>query len=63
MIREATYDDVDAIMEVVAEAQLSLRELGIDQWQDGYPSRDVILRDVELGVGHVLLSSDNHIVG
>ena len=41
MIRKAQYDDIETIMAIVREAQLSLRELGIDQWQDGYPSSDV----------------------
>ena len=42
MIRKATIKDIDHIMSIVSDAQLSLRELGIDQWQDGYPSVDVI---------------------
>ncbi len=63
MIRKAKYEDVDAIMEVVADAQLSLRELGIDQWQDGYPSREVILSDIESGVGNVLTDTNNQVVG
>ena len=34
MIRRATLQDVDNIMDIVHSAQLALRELGIDQWQE-----------------------------
>ena len=56
MIRQATTDDINAILSIVNDAQLSLRDLGIDQWQDGYPSRDVIMDDIAKGVGFVLYS-------
>jgi hypothetical protein len=46
MIRRADIGDVDRIMGIVRSAQLSLRQLGIDQWQDGYPSLEVIEGDI-----------------
>ena len=62
MIRRATIEDIPQIMGIVADAQLSLRELGIDQWQDGYPTVDVIEGDIASEVGYVY-SVDNKIVG
>ena len=62
MIRKATIEDIPKIMSIVADAQLSLRELGIDQWQDGYPSKEVIECDIANGMGYVY-SVDNGIVG
>lgn len=53
MIRRATITDIDDIMGIVSDAQQALRELGIDQWQDGYPSKEVIHGDIEAGVGYV----------
>lgn len=53
MIRRATIEDIAEIMSIVADAQLSLRELGIDQWQDGYPSKEVIEGDIASEVGYV----------
>ncbi len=53
--RKATPDDLDSIMEIVADAQHSLGSRGIDQWQDGYPTREGIERDIELGVGEVVI--------
>lgn len=63
MIRQATTDDINAILSIVHDAQLSLRDLGIDQWQDGYPSRDVILDDIAKGVGFVLYSDSDEVEG
>ena len=62
MIRRATNTDVEQIMSIVADAQLSLRELGIDQWQDGYPSVDVIEDDIASEVGYVYCV-DNRAIG
>ncbi|MBO7189658.1 MAG: GNAT family N-acetyltransferase [Alistipes sp.] len=58
MIRKATKEDISQIMSIVADAQLSLRELGIDQWQDGYPSMDVIEDDIASDVGYVYCIDD-----
>lgn len=63
MIRQATTYDIDRILSIVGDAQLSLRDLGIDQWQDGYPSRSVIESDIERGIGYVLTDSDNEAIG
>lgn len=62
MIRIATTEDIVEVMSIVADAQLSLRELGIDQWQDGYPSKLVIAEDIASKVGHVYCI-DNKVVG
>lgn len=50
-------------MSIVRSAQLSLKELGIDQWQDGYPSESVIADDITHGVGYVICSDDGAVVG
>ena len=50
-------------MSIVRSAQLSLKELGIDQWQDGYPSKGVIVEDITQGVGYVICSDVGAVVG
>lgn len=54
MIRKATHDDIEAIMGIVRSAQLALCDLGIDQWQDGYPRSENIAEDIRQGVGYVV---------
>lgn len=46
VIRKSTLNDLDALMPIFDEARGTIAKLGIDQWQNGYPSRDVIADDV-----------------
>lgn len=59
LFRKAIASDVDAIMEIVHDAQQSLGSRGIDQWQNGYPNRDSILADIDKGVGVAIIQDDN----
>ncbi len=51
--RPAEARDLDAVMDVVAQARRAIARLGIDQWQDGYPEREVIEADIARGIGYV----------
>lgn len=53
VFRKAAFGDVDAIMEIVYDAQQSLGSRGINQWQNGYPNREAIISDINKGVGVV----------
>ena len=44
--RKGTESDLERIMVLVADAQNWFRGQGIDQWQDGYPTQEIILRDI-----------------
>ena len=46
--RRATAADIDDILRLIGEARAFIGALGIDQWQDGYPDRETLLRDVAL---------------
>lgn len=50
--------EVDAITHIVADARSRIGRLGIDQWQYGYPSRDVIIEDIRAGRSYVALDDD-----
>lgn len=63
LIRLANRDDVTAIMRIVRSAQQALKELGIDQWQNGYPTSEVICDDISRGVGYVACAEDGAVVG
>lgn len=55
LVREAHVRDVDAVMPVVAAAKGIMRASGnMLQWAGEYPSREVIMDDVERGVGRVM---------
>ncbi len=57
-VRKATSSDIDALMQVYEDGRRSIAELGIDQWQDGYPSREVIEDDVAHGVTYIAVDGD-----
>ncbi len=54
-IRIATLNDIDKMMDILAEARTSIAMLGIDQWQYGYPSREIILDDIKKQRAFVLV--------
>ncbi len=61
-IRKTTPADVDAIVPILEEARRTIADLGIDQWQNGYPNREVIEEDVRLGHSYVL-TNDGQVIG
>jgi predicted GNAT family N-acyltransferase len=46
IIRQANSNDIDALMLLFEEARATIATLGIDQWQNGYPSRSVVNEDI-----------------
>ncbi|MBR6766417.1 MAG: GNAT family N-acetyltransferase [Clostridia bacterium] len=53
IFRAAQPGDLDDIMRLIHEAQAFMRTLDIDQWQDGYPSREILFSDIEIGQAFV----------
>ena len=51
--RKATTNDIDRIMQIFDGARKRIAELGINQWQDGYPHEEIILEDVSLSRSYV----------
>ncbi len=62
MFRLSTNNDVYYIMNIIKQAQESLKSLNINQWQDNYPNKDVILNDIANNESYVL-EYQNKIVG
>lgn len=58
MIRKAATEDLEDILEIVEDAQQSLKSRGIDQWQNGYPNRESILADIRKNVGVVAICNN-----
>lgn len=53
IIRKTEMTDVDKIVSIFAEARGTMAKLGIDQWQDGYPTREIACEDVALSRSYV----------
>jgi N-acetylglutamate synthase-like GNAT family acetyltransferase len=61
-VRQATADDVDAVMELVRRVVPLMRASGNFQWDETYPNAAVFARDVEMGQLW-LVEIDNQIAG
>ena len=46
VIRKSQISDAEKMMAIFDEARESIRSLGIDQWQNGYPHREIIESDI-----------------
>lgn len=47
-IRKSSVSDINNLLEIFDEARKTIATLGIDQWQNGYPSFDVVREDISL---------------
>lgn len=46
-VRPVRADELDSAFEVIEEGRRAIAALGIDQWQNGNPSRENIIKDIE----------------
>ena len=54
-IRQATYSDLDSLMQIFEGAKLIMRASGnMRQWDNGYPSAEVVRNDIDQGNCYVL---------
>ena len=54
-IRQATYEDIEAMLAIFAYARQQMIADGNPmQWSDGYPKREVLEDDIQRGVSYVL---------
>jgi GNAT superfamily N-acetyltransferase len=55
--------DLEPIMKIIGEAQVFLASHNIDQWQNGYPNEEAILRDITNNVSYIITSKDSILIG
>lgn len=59
IIRTAEATDLPTIMQLVASAKAIMRKSGnTNQWNDGYPSEDIIMEDIKSGSCHIIMNGD-----
>ena len=56
--RQAKISDLDQIVEIIELSKKYLKETKVDQWQDGYPEKEDLRRDIESGNSYVLTNKD-----
>ena len=62
IIRNANHNDIVALDALFGEASATIATLGIDQWQNGYPSLSVIREDIDRDRAFVV-EKDGLVVG
>ena len=58
IFRQAVAADLERAIEIMNAAIVRLGAAGVDQWQHGYPNAERLVRDVEEGIGYVLVKDD-----
>lgn len=55
VLKKATLSDVDECLLLLSEARSFQRKFGFTQWEDGYPSREIVLGDVKSGNARTIM--------
>lgn len=64
IFRRACFGDIDEMMEIYDGARRFMAANGNPgQWVGGYPSREIIMADIERGVSYVMTDDDGVIYG
>ena len=53
MVRKTKPEDIPEVMNIIRDAQASMKLLGISQWQDGYPNENSFAKDIAEGISYV----------
>lgn len=53
MLRTTKEYELERVMKIIEEGREFLKEQGVNQWQHGSPSRDVIINDINAGISYI----------
>ncbi len=56
IIRRSAPEDVEFLLAIFDEARRTIATLGIDQWQKGYPSEDIVTSDINAERSYCVIS-------
>lgn len=62
-LRATSDADVEAILSIIEDGRASLDALGIDQWQNGYPTIEIIHEDIDRKHGYVAVDDSGKPLG
>jgi hypothetical protein len=58
ILRLAEIAELDRIWEILQDAIAQRKRDGSEQWQQGYPNKQIVLEDIQQGFGHVLIGNN-----
>ena len=53
-VRTITREDIPVVMKMINEAKVNMKNMGIDQWQDGSPSTETLEKYVNAKNGFII---------
>jgi ribosomal protein S18 acetylase RimI-like enzyme len=62
-LQHSKKKDIPIIMNIIADAQKYLANLGIDQWQDGYPNTNQIELDINNDDSYIIINDEDVTIG
>ena len=63
-IRKADITMLDTLMDIFEQGKRIMRKDGnMKQWTGGYPTEEIVRRDIENGNSYVCLDNEQHVVG
>lgn len=62
-LRGTTEEDLEAIRAIVEDGRTSLDALGIDQWQNGYPTTEILEEDITQKHGYIAVDDKGKALG
>ena len=57
MLRKTKLEELEQVMKIIEDGRTFLKEQGINQWQHGEPSREMIINDINEGISYVFEKS------
>jgi GNAT superfamily N-acetyltransferase len=62
-VRLATEDDLDVVVMLLKDCIADMRQAGIDQWDEIYPTHETLLTDIRTGTMHLGFEDRETLVG
>lgn len=59
--RKAVLSDLPSIIPVIEDAKATLKENGVDQWQEGFPNSETLTNDILNRYSYVIFSKEDSI--
>lgn len=61
-MKKATDKDLTRVLEIIDLAKKTLKKRGVNQWQNGYPDKEILKQDIIDGINYIMVL-DGEIVG
>ena len=61
-VRRLRCDELELAVRIYDDGRRAIASLGIDQWQDGYPSREVTAEDIEKGILYAAVDKESECI-